>query len=237
MSEPVGYLQPSALRYSGLAALLDREHHQLQRLGWKLLQTCRYAESDEAHAQVLLKLAAFPRGASVLDIGCGLGECARLMHQVRTDLRFTLVNFSAEQLKDCPRQFVLQLADAHSLPYKDASFDAVMFHYALGHMDWPIALAEAARVLRPGGVMLIHEIERVAGDNALMHRNCAYHAFDRCAVENIAARIGMQDVEHSVPVVVREFLREQWPSQAAISYEDLFAGTRPAVWRLTKRAD
>jgi SAM-dependent methyltransferase len=45
-----------------------------------------------------------------------------------------------------------EVGDASKLPFPEASFDAVACNYGLLHFDRPeLALAEAARVLRPGG--------------------------------------------------------------------------------------
>ena len=50
---------------------------------------------------------------------------------------------------------VLARADAKRLPFDDGTFDLVLVTYALHHvMGYRAALAEIARVLRPGGVLL-----------------------------------------------------------------------------------
>jgi ubiquinone/menaquinone biosynthesis C-methylase UbiE len=52
------------------------------------------------------------------------------------------------------------LGDAGRLPLADASVDAVLVVDALHHLpDRPAALAEAARVLRPGGVLVVREFD------------------------------------------------------------------------------
>jgi ubiquinone/menaquinone biosynthesis C-methylase UbiE len=51
-------------------------------------------------------------------------------------------------------------AAAETLPFADNSADAVLFVYALHHVDAPNqAITEAARVLRPGGVVVIREFD------------------------------------------------------------------------------
>ena len=54
--------------------------------------------------------------------------------------------------------FETVVADARALPFPDASFDAIVSAYAIDHLsgtDIPKTLAEAARVLRPGGEFLL----------------------------------------------------------------------------------
>lgn len=46
-------------------------------------------------------------------------------------------------------------ADARELPFPDDTFDAVVACAVLHHLDRPRALAEAARVVRPGGVVAV----------------------------------------------------------------------------------
>jgi ubiquinone/menaquinone biosynthesis C-methylase UbiE len=50
-------------------------------------------------------------------------------------------------------------ADATALPFADASFDTVVSFLMLHHViEWERALAEAARVLRPGGLLLGYDL-------------------------------------------------------------------------------
>ena len=55
-----------------------------------------------------------------------------------------------------PRRFIV--GDAHDLDFAAASFDAVVAHTLLSHVRDPLAvLAEAARVVRPGGTVAIFD--------------------------------------------------------------------------------
>jgi len=82
-------------------------------------------------------------GGDVLDLGCGPGLHAKAARAM--GLRYVGIDIDG----DGPDL----LADAHALPFRDGSFDAVLAYAVLEHLYNPwLALSEIARVLRPGGV-------------------------------------------------------------------------------------
>lgn len=217
-----------------LSSTLDALHGEVMTRGWVLFQPFRFGKDDTAHVDVLLALADFPQGARVLDVGCGIGECARLMKLARPDLDFVLVNFSEAQLHDCPTEFEQHMANAHALPFDDESFDAVMFNAALGNMDMMVALAEASRVLRADGVLFLNEVRRVAGDNDAMERILQFSAYNAHALLAFAESIGLHGEEVGRYLVYFEYLRQQWQDDA--QYGEAFAGAEPGLVRLVKQA-
>jgi phosphoadenosine phosphosulfate reductase len=198
--------------------------------GWRLLQPLRFGADDRAHVKELLERARFPQGARVLDIGSGFGECAALMHEARPDLRFTLVNFSAVQLQHS-RVGERCLADAHALPFDDGFFNAAMFNYSLGNMDCELALREAGRVLAPGGVLFVNDLERTSGANVAMERRLMYRAHTAEDIADYARRAGLLLDSTGIPTVARTPLREE---MGAAEYDEVFAGTNPRLWRFVK---
>jgi SAM-dependent methyltransferase len=84
----------------------------------------------------------------VLDVGCGEG---RLASQVGDGVRWVGVDSSPTQLAANPYRPVV-LADMHALPFRDGAFAEVAHLWCLYHLENPVpAIAEAARVLSPGG--------------------------------------------------------------------------------------
>jgi ubiquinone/menaquinone biosynthesis C-methylase UbiE len=100
---------------------------------------------------------AFGDEADVLEVGCGDGNIWREnVDRIPPGWRLTLTDFSPGMV-DAARVAVgdraeYAVADVRELPFADGSFDAVIANHMLFHVaDRPRALAEIARVLRPGG--------------------------------------------------------------------------------------
>jgi SAM-dependent methyltransferase len=109
---------------------------------------------DRARARLRARAARSRRGR-LLDLGCGGGGQIAFLRQLGWTV--TGVDLSADQLRVAEARTDVELlqADAADLPFADASFDAVaalVIHTDLD--DYPAAVAEIARVLRPGGVLV-----------------------------------------------------------------------------------
>ena len=124
--------------------------------------------------------AGLPDGARVLDVGTGNGAVALIASETAaaTGRRFE-IHGTDLALIDPPRhvpdgarrfagvRFHPRIA-TERLPFEPASIDAVSGQYALEYAAVPAALAEIARVLRPGGRarFILHHAESVLARNA-----------------------------------------------------------------------
>jgi SAM-dependent methyltransferase len=89
----------------------------------------------------------FLSGGRVLDLGCGVGHSYELLAPRES----VGVDVAAEALAGQRRETLV--ADMRSLPLPDGSFESVLAVQSIEHVpDAERALAETARVLRPGGV-------------------------------------------------------------------------------------
>lgn len=110
-------------------------------------------------AQRLIDAVSLPRGARVLDVGCGTGVVARAAAQrVGTAGRVIGADVNDDMLEAAraisPPSSTLdwQMADAAALPFEDEAFDTVVCQQALQFLgDRRAAVSEMARVLAPGG--------------------------------------------------------------------------------------
>lgn len=101
----------------------------------------------------LLDGAGVGPGSRVLDVGTGTGIAAS--GAVARGATVSAIDFSEAMVAAAARRVpaaTVQLASADDLPQADASFDAVVANVTLHHLGRPErAIAEAARVLAPGG--------------------------------------------------------------------------------------
>jgi demethylmenaquinone methyltransferase/2-methoxy-6-polyprenyl-1,4-benzoquinol methylase len=108
-------------------------------------------------------------GSDALDLCCGTGDLAlELRRRIGPDGRVVGSDFSEPMLEQARRKsgelglpVEFGWADALDLPYGDASFDAVTIGFGARNLaDLERGIAEMARVLRPGGRLVILEITR-----------------------------------------------------------------------------
>jgi len=122
--------------------------------------------------------------ADLLDVGTGTGRilerlAPRVERGVGLDLSHEMlelarVRLSSPELRHCQ----VRHGDMYNLPFPGASFDVVVFHMVLHFADNPAAaMAEAARVLKPGGKLVLvdfapHDQEFLRDDHA--HRRLGF---------------------------------------------------------------
>lgn len=104
------------------------------------------------------------QSAKVLDVGCGAGflsnHLASQGHHV-TGIDLSKSSLEVARRHDPTKTVNYLFADAYQLPFLDDSFDVVCAMDILEHVNQPNQLiAEASRVLRPGGLFFFHTFNR-----------------------------------------------------------------------------
>ncbi|WP_461211436.1 class I SAM-dependent methyltransferase [Desulfocurvus sp. DL9XJH121] len=117
------------------------------------------AEVDGAQvAQKFLVEFMEPDGMDVLEVGCGDGRLtAQLAGWPATYAAVDTDEAKLEDARNLVPEVAFSLGSGEALDFADESFDVVLFSMSLHHQDPELALAEAHRVLRPGGRAVVLE--------------------------------------------------------------------------------
>lgn len=154
-------------------------------------------------------LAALLRLGDVLDVGSGDGAAAatfapycRALTCVDTSAR--MVDAAQERLGK-HAHVRAQVADVHALPFRAASFDAVLVFHTLTYAERPAeALAECARVLRPEGRLVLlsldhHEQQEITAPYGELHPGFSPRALrallSRAGLDVLASQIACREAK------------------------------------------
>jgi len=174
----------------------------------------------QAVEDALLSLVPERTGA-LLDIGTGTGRILELLaprvrqalgvDASRAMLALARARLAGPDFAHC----AVRLADMYRLPLASASFDTVVMQMVLHHAEDPgLALAEAARVLRPGGRLLLVDLakhDRKDLTDRLAHR---WPGFPD---EAIAALFGALSLSPAAPLTIAGPLPVRiWPATALV---------------------
>lgn len=155
-------LRQDAERVPGVLASRAAEQNWADTVAGDMERHYSPGRTWEALARTVLPL--FEVG-DVLDIASGDGVLAELLspharRYVCIDTSARVVAAAGERLRRFPNVEVRE-GDMHALPFKDNSFDLVVLMHALTYSTQPAqAVAEAARVLRRGGRVLLSSLAR-----------------------------------------------------------------------------
>ncbi|HEX3942679.1 MAG TPA: metalloregulator ArsR/SmtB family transcription factor [Rhizomicrobium sp.] len=185
---------------------------------WERLRSLHAPERSVENA--VLHLLGPARIGSLLDAGTGTGRMLELLaphirRGVGVDVSPEMLAIARDRLERSGAQHCqVRLADIYRLPFRTATaeggFDAALFHQVLHYLDEPhAAVVEVARVLKPGGRLLIadfapHDLEFLRKE--LSHRRLGFS--DREVEAWFAAA-------HLAPVQVETIAPEQTGSGEA----------------------
>lgn len=170
-------------------------------------------------------LAALPgRVEMLLDIGAGTGGLLELVAP-RVD-RALGVDASREMLalararlseRGLAERCTVRQADMYRLPLPDARFDAVTLQMVLHYAEDPAAaLAEAVRVLRPGGALIVLDLAAHARSELMRRYAHRWPGFDDAAIAGWMGEAGCaapQPTDIRGPLTVRLWRAEKLPAR------------------------
>jgi SAM-dependent methyltransferase len=160
--------------------------------GYDPAEADRLADQAATLEALLHRGTAYPPGSRVLEAGCGVGAQTVPLLRGSPGVRLTCLDLSAASLDAAAARvraaglpapdFVR--GDLGALPFPDGSFDHAFVCFVLEHLRAPAAaLAELARVLRPGGGVTVIE-----GD----HGSTLLHPDDPDARAAVACLVALQ---------------------------------------------
>jgi ubiquinone/menaquinone biosynthesis C-methylase UbiE len=153
---------------------------------WERIRSLHAPDKDVENA--ILRVLGTTSLESLLDAGTGTGRILELLaphirRGIGVDVSPEMLAIARDRLERAGAQHCqVRLADLYRLPFHSATsatgFDGAVFHQVLHYLDEPqAAVAEAARVLKPGGRLVIadfapHELEFLRSE--LAHRRLGF---------------------------------------------------------------
>lgn len=116
---------------------------------------------DELENALIFKHAGNVQGKTVLDVGCGTGLYSIRLSEggadvTAVDISSKMIDIARHKAQDRGQYIWYDQADMAKLPYENRTFDMVVSVTALEFAADPLlALMEMARVLRPGGKLIV----------------------------------------------------------------------------------
>lgn len=153
---------------------------------------------DALRARALTRLA--PRGLRVADIGTGTGILARDLcglgcQVIAVDHSPRMLAAARTNLADLGDAIELREGPAEALPLEDAEVDATFVHMVLHYLATPSeAIREMARVVRPGGVVVLVDFERHDREWMREKLGVEWLGFPIADVEGWMTAVGLGDV-------------------------------------------
>ena len=203
---------------------------------------------------VLVELLPTP-GTRVIELGCGGARMARQMLQRWPDMRYLGLEVDLRQhainLQDTPPRMRFAVGGAQAIACDDAQFDLALMLKSLHHVPLTAmdqALAEVARVLRPGAFFYVSEPIYGGALNALVRlyndegvvRPAAQAALDR-ALASGGRWEALAERRFAQPVHFADFddfaQRMMFPSFADHQIDDALLAQARAAYAPHQRAD
>src|SRR3954452_3430687 len=195
---------------------------------WHAEREARFASRNpilpESQLEMIRRVyETLPGGRAVLDVGGGNGRWRHLLGDVGD---YTVVDVATPDAPSLAPEITHVVADASALPFDDATFGFVLMIEMLQYVAEPArALAEAARVLAPGGALVLttRQAWRAHGPPEDRFR------FTRYALDEMLDRTGLHvreltplggpatvvtaTLENNVPLLTKPFVKQLLSNQ------------------------
>jgi ubiquinone/menaquinone biosynthesis C-methylase UbiE len=141
---PVRTADPATIRAFFNEAAADEEHYP-STIDPRIL-----------HVKLVLEHLGDLNGKRVADVGCGKGRFARIVKERNPGASVVALDLAEAMLRHIPSEIDRVAASMTALPLAAAAFDGAYATESLEHaVDIPAAVAELARIVKPGGRIVI----------------------------------------------------------------------------------
>jgi SAM-dependent methyltransferase len=154
-----------------------------------------------------------PRGARVLDVGCGGGRYLHHLRERGFEVEGTEVDPQLAERLRREHGFVVHGGELEDLPLAESWYDAVTLWWVLEHTHDPLRTLRAAqRLLRPGGLVVV-SVQNFASLGRLLFGRYWHHLdlpghlqhFDPATLERALRAAGFEDVRIRQDAVAKDF--------------------------------
>lgn len=175
--------------------------------GLTVFNAAMLAETEEGHVDALIALIKPPKGAVVVDMGCGVGGVSRLMKARDPSATFygvTNVMAQVEKMRELGGVEPV-LSNYHHTTLPDGIADVVMFNESIGYGNLPVLLKESMRLLKPGGVVAIKDGISPTGNDE-WSSGWQWMTFAKGRIDSEAESLGFKvEVSHEVEYDMTRF--------------------------------
>jgi len=162
--------------------------------------TIRQAFFSDSIREKMCDAAQVKVGTIAADIGAGTGFVTQEL--LNRKLRVIAIDQSQEMLDVLERKFgssgqiICLQADAYTLPLENESVDYVMANMFLHHVENPgQAISEMTRILKPGGKMVIADLDRHEHEFLRTEQFDVWLGFERSDIREWLANAGLSEIQ------------------------------------------
>ena len=203
-----------------------QDYFQKHAANWDKIRSLHISEHEvEAAMHDLLGTGPF---SHFVDLGTGTGRVLELFSSsfeegLGIDVNNTMLSYARSKLDNAGQNHVrMRHADIYNLPLPDGTADAVTIHQVLHYLVDPAgAIAEAARILKPGGLLLIVDFSPHGLE--FLREN---HAHERLGFSRSSIEAWLRQA-HIKPIKVRELKPSKEDEDESLTVSLWLGGRQP----------